>query len=135
MVFCRFRKLILSIFLICLSISSPKGEVYAVDPAESFDKFIARFYVDENFQLNRIRFPIEHKIYNTENSCYEKSKLVKRNWNYTDFGSRKYIKNITRIKDKQQLNIQIEETGVSVNYIFKKFNGQWYLISIVDEST
>lgn len=69
--------LLISICLSYQSTSNSEEEKFRYNSHENFDKFINQFYTNKAFQLNRIKFPVECKIYNTENSNYKKTRLTK----------------------------------------------------------
>jgi hypothetical protein len=55
-------------------------------------------------------------------------------WEYQNF-KMFGIKIISEIsKSEYKVELQIDDTGVSVNYFFEIDNDKWYLIKIVDES-
>ncbi|WP_243348929.1 hypothetical protein [Parabacteroides sp. FAFU027] len=105
---------------------------------EGFDVFFNRFQKDSVFQKDRIVFPLKNLSYNTETNSFDEKMINKKEWTFTDFSKlpKKYLKSITKLSDDEfDYNIQIEDTGVSVMYIFKIYNDKWYLVVIKDEST
>lgn len=105
---------------------------------ENFDIFFNEFQKDSIFQKDRIIFPLKCLQYDTENDSFSEMFINKKEWKYIDFSKlpENYLKKIIKISDDEFIyNIQIEDTGVSVNYIFENNNGKWYLVEIKDEST
>lgn len=105
---------------------------------EDFYVFIDQFQSDSVFQKERIVFPLKNLIYNTESERFDETVIDSIDWGFMDFLKlpNSYLKSFLKSSvDEIIYNIQIEETGVSVNYIFKIYNQKWYLIEIKDEST
>jgi|SRR3954471_3659958 len=105
---------------------------------ENFDLFIEKFSNDSEFQVSRINFPLNVETYDIDDESYEKSTIKKSEWKFFDLKNldEKKIRKINRDVDNNYiLNIQIMDTGVFVDYIFKSKNNEWILIKIVDKST
>ena len=105
---------------------------------ENFNIFLNKFQKDSIFQKERIIFPLKCLSYDTENDSFSEMYINKNEWKYIDFSKlpENYLKKIIKISDDEiNYNFQIEDTGVSVNYIFKIYNSKWYLVEIKDEST
>lgn len=112
-------------------------EVSVLQEKVNFDIFFEQFQKDSLFQLDRISFPLKKEFYNTDKEFFDKMLIKKEEWAYTDFSllSREYLKELTRLSEnKYSYNIQIVDTGISVNYIFEIQDGKWYLVEIQDES-
>jgi len=105
---------------------------------ENSDIFFDRFQKDSVFQKDRIIFPLKNILYNTDTESFDEKMINEKEWRFMDFLNlpENYLKKITKLSDDEfNYNIQIEDTGVSVNYIFKIHNDKWYLVEIKDEST
>lgn len=105
---------------------------------ENFNIFLNKSQKDSIFQKERIIFPLKCLSYDTENDSFSEMYINKNEWKYIDFSKlpENYLKKIIKISDDEiNYNFQIEDTGVSVNYIFKIYNSKWYLVEIKDEST
>ncbi len=105
---------------------------------EDFDIFLNRFQNDSIFQKERIIFPLKNTSYNTDTEHFYEIMIYEKEWQFMNLSNlpKNYIKNITKLNDNEfNYNIQIEDTGVNVNYIFKIHNDKWYLVDIKDEST
>lgn len=106
---------------------------------EDFNIFIKQFQNDSVFQNSRIVFPLRTLSYNTDTENWEE-KLINNNreWGFMNFSKlpNNYLRIINKKTDTEvAYNIQIIDTGVSVDYCFKIKDGKWYLIEIKDEST
>lgn len=105
---------------------------------ENFDIFFNQFQRDSVFQKDRIIFPLKNLSYNTDTESFNERLINEKEWKFTDFSKlpESYLKRVTKLSnDEYNYNIQIEDTGVSVNYIFKIHNNKWHLVEIKDEST
>jgi hypothetical protein len=103
---------------------------------ETFSKFLEKFSSDSTFQYSRLRFPIKNDVYNTDTGLFESHLISQNEWKFSNLNDPNFIKSVKRESDnKTILNIQIEDTGVSILYNFEIFDGLWYLNKIVDEST
>jgi len=114
------------------------ANIISFQEEENFDIFLNKFQKDSIFQKERIIFPLKCLSYDTENDSFNEMYINKNEWKYIDFSKlpENYLKKIIKISDDEiNYNIQIEDTGVSVNYIFKIYNSKWYLVKIKDEST
>ncbi|MDR1631800.1 MAG: hypothetical protein LBR97_02790 [Dysgonamonadaceae bacterium] len=110
---------------------------------EDFQSFLTNFQHDSVFQINRVKFPIKYYIYESGSYMDNSGNVIdlhnreviinKDDWEYQNFVEYKKIISKTN-ENEYNLELQIEDTGVSVNYIFKINNNQWYLVEIVDES-
>jgi hypothetical protein len=118
--------------------------VIVVKEKENFDTFFYQFQQDSVFQINRIEFPIKYYIYESGSYIDNSGNVVDlqnreiiindNEWKYNSLAE--YKKIISKINENEyNVELQIEDTGVSVNYIFKLNNNKWYLIAIRDEST
>ena len=110
---------------------------------ENFNTFFNRFQEDSVFQIKRIEFPIKYYIHESGSYMDDSGNIVdlsdrvvivnKNEWKYQNFNE--YEKIISEINGNEyNVELQIVDTGVSINYIFKIYNDKWYLIEIKDES-
>ena len=114
------------------------ANIISFQEEENFNIFLNKFQKDSIFQKERIIFPLKCLSYDTENDSFSEIYINKNEWKYIDFSKlpENYLKKIIKISDDEiNYNFQIEDTGVSVNYIFKIYNSKWYLVEIKDEST
>lgn len=105
---------------------------------ENFDIFFDQFRRDSVFQNDRIIFPLINLLLNTDTMLYEERLLNQKEWGFVDLTKlpKNYLERITKLSDDEYIyNIQIEDTGVYVNYIFKIYNNKWFLVKIKDHST
>lgn len=103
---------------------------------ENFESFLKKFSSDKDFQFSRIQFPVNNKVYNTDTGQFENLFIPKADWTFSNFNNKLYSKKVTEENAKKFiLNIQIDDTGVHIDYIFELINGEWFLTAIIDEST
>lgn len=109
---------------------------------ENFYIFFDQFRRDSVFQNDRIIFPLivlllktDVEEFNTE--LYDERMLNQKEWGFVDLSElpKNYLERITKLSDDEyNYNIQIDGTGVYVNYIFKIYNNKWFLVKIKDQS-
>lgn len=104
---------------------------------ESFNEFLKAFFKEEDFQFERILFPLESLVYDIDLVGYDTTRITRNEWSFFNL----YKKKNTILKISKQgdfecvLNIQIKETGVSVDYVFVLRENKWFLVKIIDQST
>lgn len=103
---------------------------------EDFNAFLKKFSVEEDFQLSRIKYPLTSKYYDVDS---DKPTIVitqEKDREFNSFNNKKFIKKITQENPRKYiLNIQIDDTGVYVDFIFELINGKWFLTMTIDTST
>ena len=103
---------------------------------ESFELFFKKFSSNQNFQEERIKFPLKTYSYDIDENKTNVSILNKNQWEFSKLYSNKFLKKIKKINSKNYIvEIQISDTGVLVEYYFTIDKYKWYLIKIVDQST
>lgn len=106
---------------------------------DSVSSFFYRFCADSNFQYSRTIFPVKCTV---KMDAYDEPDIEeiieKKNWKYTNFlnlPTNRLIE-IERVnKTTFKLNLQIEDTGVYVDYLFELIDCKWYLVKIINAST
>jgi len=126
-------------------ISIPEQKENFDQQEENFETFFEHFTKDSVFQKQRIEFPLAGEIYDTDLGSFEHITIKANEWTFEDFShfpdnysypdnySKEIRKNMK--KDEYVLHIGIDDTGYSVNYIFHKKNGKWFLVKILDDGT
>lgn len=103
---------------------------------EDFDSFLKRFCSEKDFQHNRTRFPLVSKYYDVDAEKPTIKVFQKEDDEFSDLNKKEFIKKVTKENPKKCiLNIQIDGTGIYVDYIFELINGQWFLTTTIDQST
>ncbi|WP_337043605.1 hypothetical protein [Emticicia sp. 17c] len=103
---------------------------------EDFDSFLKRFCSEKDFQHNRTRFPLVSKYYDVDAEEPTIKVFQKEEDEFSDLNKKEFIKKVTKENPKKCiLNIQIDGTGIYVDYIFELINGQWFLTTTIDQST
>ncbi|MCD6012351.1 MAG: hypothetical protein K0Q79_2213 [Flavipsychrobacter sp.] len=103
---------------------------------ESFREFYKIFSSDSAYQVSHIIFPLLVETYDIDNDGFINSTMDRKEWGYMDFDLKKpYILKTESAIDTIKINIQMEETGVFVDYLFTTVNKTWMLVKVVDKST
>jgi hypothetical protein len=106
---------------------------------EDFESFFYRFATDNEFQLRRVKFPLEYRTWKDPSgvgSEIETRWINKRDWEHEYFFMNDtyrpqiYDNFEGQLKDSNERLFQWIgiETGVDVKYFFKRDEGKWYLI-------
>lgn len=122
-------------FLFCCQKSEKSKNDLESAQNEKFEYFLEKFLSNKDFQLQRIKFPLRNKILNTDTNNFEVNEIQRNDWKYFTLNSKKCIKKNLPAKKIFTLNVQILETGISVDYNFEQKAGKWFLIEIIDQST
>lgn len=122
------------------------GIYYVYDNAianknKDFDTFFDKFYIDQNLQLNSVKFPLKH-IQTDKKATF----TTKENW--IELGDYNLITNskglqkeftkkeyITTDSVHVIFSIDIENSHPRVIYKFKKIKSNWFLIETENQST
>ncbi|MGC3945568.1 MAG: DUF4348 domain-containing protein [Chryseolinea sp.] len=106
-----------------------------------FKDFFERFSTDSVFQLSRIQFPLEVKLWIEEEKPLEKQLWNRGDWKYSSFyyegeyASRSidaYTQKVKSYGDTVKLEIRGVDNGIYTDYNFVKVDGDWILVSIRD---
>jgi len=134
------------LLLITVSCFSPKEK-------ESFSAFFHKFSLDEKFQLERVKFPIEREYLGYPAATNGKPaldpELIKEEisqdaWKHAKFyydGTRQFrpqfydnFQRKLRDSDERVFAWQGIENGIQIYYYFKRIDGRWFLTKIEDLS-
>jgi hypothetical protein len=133
-------------FFSCINNSSAKKEVISIEEnKENFFIFFQDFCMIEEFQLQRIKFPLA-EIYLSEDLNNKIESFIKKDdWEYIEIKKfdnntfEYYFNSFTdrEIKETNEKTYSILgiENGVNMNYFFKIVNGKWYLVKIENLTT
>lgn len=114
--------------------------IHTESPCEkdSVSFFLKKFCEDSIFQYSRIKFPVKRiKTMDAYNEVDVVDSVWREEWLYVNFQNlpKNYIVSLGEAEETSfKLNVQIEDTGVSVNYVFELIDCVWYLTNIIDES-
>lgn len=140
------RKLFVLSVLVCVLFScdnnSKKKKLVGINKniikKEVFDGFFVKFNNDSIFQFSRIIYPLKNEIYDTESGQYSNEYIKRENWKYFNFTKlpKSYIMTLNKLKnDNNIINIQIDDTGINIDYYFTLKRDKWFLVKIIDHST
>ena len=101
---------------------------------EDFDSFFYRFKTDSLFQLSRIKFPLKLTI--TDDDVDTIKLIQKKDWRFIfhQKEDKEIIKKVVTGENMVNVELMIEDTGVSINHYFVNTNDKWMLTAIKDES-
>ena len=112
---------------------------------EDFDEFFYKFMIEPDFQLSRIKFPLEHMGFKDGNPDEETvtSYITKDQWKHNPYYlSESFIPVIydtyemkLRDTDERVFVWSGVENGIYVTSYFKRIQGKWFLIKEEDFST
>jgi hypothetical protein len=113
--------------------------VFSQDYDNNFDTFLFKFATDKEFQIERIKFPLEFVTWENPEEIGGNivTKMIqKENWQHDYFYANQNYR--PQIYDNFEGNLRNTderlfqwigvETGVNVKYFFKKIEGKWFLI-------
>lgn len=107
---------------------------------ENFDVFFQRFMTEEEFQLERVQFPLEFIEF--DENYEEASKTIKKadwvhQWFYANEQAYPTISNGIEPEDTDERIFEWHgiENGIYAAYYFKRIEGKWYLTKWEDLST
>ena len=125
----------------------------AQETREDFDQFCRRFFVDRQFQMSRIAFPIVSIQPNEDGESLDTLTLDRAHWEFERYGwGEKHKKsagawservydnfqrkqsNTLRNTEERVASLEGIENGISVHYFFRLKEGKWLLVRHEDWS-
>jgi len=102
---------------------------------ENFDQFYRKFHYDSLFQISRVKFPLEG--YHMD-SLEQKKEWHKENWlmhrnSVQTIDTTIFKVDIKKLDNQYQEKVIIEGGGFALEREFKRINGVWYLVRLIDE--
>lgn len=128
-------------YIICLGLAGP---LMAQSNGEPFEDFFYSFREGPEFQKNRIVFPLPSITIRMESERADTVKVQKSAWKYNDFKLMRSgvqmrvfdsFKRELRDTDERVVSLIGNDNGLYYSYFFKRIDGQWHLVMILDEST
>lgn len=120
---------------------------FAADPSprnESFDDFFIEFMENQEFQKSRIQFPLSSVTVHMETEKFDTVKVEKNQWKYNDF---KMLRTGLQVRqfdnfdrklresDERVVSLIGNDNGLLYSYFYKRIDGRWMLVRILDESS
>lgn len=101
---------------------------------EDFETFYEKFVSDNNFQIERVKFPVKG-----ENIIgYDESEQwTIDNWqylNHIDKAAKRLKVETNKTESRVDYKVYLPGTGFSVSYSFELIDGKWYLTERTDAS-
>lgn len=112
--------------------------------AESFDDFLLDFMENAEYQKSRIQFPLLSLTLQMETDKVDSTKIEKAQWKYNEFKIlrtgiqvRQYDSFDRKLRntDERVISLIGNDNGMLYSYFFKRIDGRWFLIRILDESS
>jgi hypothetical protein len=119
------------------SLTLESGGIYtlSITCRENFDDFFGKFKTDSVFQKERVNFPLEVMVFDTENLETERKTLLKDEFQFLNINENEVniLKEISR--DSGNVILQGKDTGIWIELKFLKKNGIWKLEFLDDQTT
>ncbi len=122
-----------------------KSPYNSINNKEVFEVFLMKFCYEENFQMDRIKFPLQYTQLNEDLTESETVYLQSKDWEYTNLGfdPKTELRHQIYNNFEHSLNDTDERVfalfgirdGLEIYYYFKRINGIWFLIKYEDLST
>ena len=103
------------------------------DTTKDYEDFFKKFETDKSYQLSHIKFPIKYVSESPDGS--ETKEIQKSGYQYSNAFKEDIKCEYKKINDKE-FNAEVRgvESGIAVDYLFNKFDNEWYLVKVVDYS-
>lgn len=114
--------------------ANPVTSKMTAETTKDYEEFFKKFETDKSYQVSHIKFPYKYASESPDGSTNEEIQKSK----YKYFGLFKEdVKNEYKKINDNEFKVEKRgvESGVAVEYYFKKFETEWYLIKVVDYST
>ncbi|HSQ40822.1 MAG TPA: DUF4348 domain-containing protein [Fibrobacteraceae bacterium] len=117
---------------------------FAAGNGEVFDDFLVEFMENAEFQKSRVQFPLLSVTMQMETEQSDTAHIEKAQWRFNDF---KALRSGTQVRQFDNFERKIRDTdervvsligndnGVLYSYFFKRIQGRWYLVRVLDESS
>lgn len=130
----------LSLFLLVLafttiSCSATKKGQKENEGIENFDQFYSRFHSDGDFQMSRIRFPIEGlSIDGNKTTTWNKQNWDRLTVRIFDVDKKKFKTTYKKTDTSFEQKVWIEDSGFLAEHKFKLIGKKWYLVYAYDQN-
>ena len=103
------------------------------DTTKDYEEFFKKFENNESYQLSHIKFPIKYVSESPDGS--ENKEIKKSEYKYSNAFKEDIKCEYKKINDNE-FNAEVRgvESGIAVDYLFNKFDNEWYLVKIIDYS-
>lgn len=102
---------------------------------ENFDQFYNRFHSDGEFQMSRIRFPIEGlNIDGNKTTTWNKGNWDKLTVRIFDVDKKKFKTTHKKTDTSFEQKVWIEDSGFLAEHKFKLIGKKWYLVYAYDQN-
>lgn len=126
---------LLFLVLAAISCSSTKKGQKDNEGIENFDQFYNRFHSDEDFQMSRIRFPIEGlNIDGNQTTTWNKTNWAVLTVRIFDVDKKKFKTTHKKTDNSFEQKVWIEDSGFLAEHKFKLIGKKWYLVYAYDQN-
>lgn len=96
---------------------------------EDFDAFYDRFHEEEDFQLDRVVFPLKGNLTNDQGTRdWDRASWEMHRGKVTEITESNYDTEIIRKDDEFIDKVQLRDAGLSIERRFERIKGRWYLV-------
>lgn len=133
--------IIASCYSIYYIIASKESNHYVVEeggdlPAD-FKFFFEKFNQDEQYQKDHVLFPFIVRVEDDDDDMDQITSVEREDWDYFfSYSHEKYIIFFYLLSNHcVACNIQLYDTGLWLQLLFQRINGEWYCTEFLDAST
>ena len=135
----RFIQFLFFLTILFSAFSCKTGKKTATDKSgasiENFDQFYNRFHSDEDFQMSRIRFPIEGlNIDGNQTTTWNKNNWAVLTVRIFDVDKKKFKTTHKKTDNSFEQKVWIEDSGFLAEHKFKLIGKKWYLVYAYDQN-
>ena len=121
--------------LTLLSCKSTQGLTFPGSKQENFDKFYDRFHADKNFQISRIKFPLEGEyVDGGQTTKWDKKNWIMMKEKIYDIDRTQFKVQHKKTEDSFYQKVWLDNTGFSAEYRFELIRKKWYLVYAADRN-
>lgn len=118
-----------------LSCNTSRGLSLTGSKVEDFDKFYDRFHKDVNFQMSRIKFPLEGEyVDGAQTEKWDKNNWIMMKEKIYDIDRSQFKVQYKKTEDSFFQKVWLENAGFSAEYRFELIGKKWYLVYAVDRN-
>ena len=103
--------------------------------AENFDAFYNRFHEDMDFQMTRVRFPLEGlNVEGEKTTKWSKENYVFMKVRVQDIDNKLYHIDTEKTPESFIQKVSLPNSGFYSEYRFKLIDNRWYLVYVMDQN-
>jgi hypothetical protein len=122
-------KHLLHIALATLVLSACQKKITIAPIDEDFDAFYDRFHEEEDFQLDRVAFPLEGNLTDDQGTHqWERASWEMHKGKVTEITESNYDTEIVRKEGEFIDKVKLRDSGFFIERRFERIKGRWYLV-------